>query len=126
MQIRPRGEACPARVDHDELPAPLLRLLNVRHQMNSGDRGVHSPEDDKFRFRVVLQSDAGHLSVKPLGRRSGRRRADRPRQPRRAQPREEPRVDSVVREVAVGSPVAKGKDALSLAAVDELLHPARD
>ena len=65
--------------------AALLRLAHVRDEVDARRRRVHAPEHDQLRVRVVLVDDRRHLAVERRVRRAGRRRADRPREPRRAE-----------------------------------------
>ena len=106
---RQRGRA---RVDHDQLRAALLRLADVRHEVNARRRRVHAPEDDQLRLGVVLIRDRRHLAVERHVGGAGRRRADRAREARRAEAAPQLRVDVVLREQAVRPAVRVGQDRL--------------
>ena len=82
---RPRELRRP-RVDHDELRAARSRVVDVRHEVNPGRRGIDAPEDDEFRLRIILVGDGGHLPVERHVGRARRRRAHGAREPRRSEP----------------------------------------
>ena len=120
MEVRALGEARPAWIHDHEPGALLLRLLDVRDEMDPGNGRIHAPEHDEARVRVVRIRDSGHLAVESGVGRGRRRGADRARQPRRAEPPEEPRVRRALREVAVRAAVGERQDRLPPAAAPDL------
>ena len=129
MQVRALGETRPARIHDHEPGALLLRLLDVRDEMDPGNGRVDAPEHDEARVRVVRIRDSGHLAVESGIGRGRRRGADRARQPRRAEPPEEPRIRRALREIAVRAAVGERQDRLPPAAapnLEELLRNVRE
>src|SRR6266404_6693409 len=66
---------------------------------------IRAPNDDALSGRIIFVGHTRHLAVHSIGH--GRRgsRAKRPRQTRRAQPREEITVEETVADHAIGSAV---------------------
>ncbi len=126
MEVRLLGEARPPRVDDDEPAARLLRVLDVREQMDAGDRGVDSPENDQTRVPVVGNRDPGHLAVETLRGAPRRRRADRAGEPGGAEAREESGVGRVLREISVRPAVGQRQDRLSRSAARQGRELPRD
>ncbi len=114
------------RIDDDEPGALLLRLPDVRHEVNARGRRVDAPENDEPRFRVILVGDARHLSVHRLCRGPGRRRAHRAPQTGRAEPPEQNRVQRVLREQAVRAAVGKRQDGFGAPLLSHLVQTADD
>ena len=114
------------RIDDDEPGALLLRLPDVRHEVNARGRRVDAPEDDEPRFRVVLVGDARHLSVHRLCRGARRRRAHRAPQTGRAEAPEQNRVQRVLREQAVRAAVGKRQDGFRTPLLAHLIQTTDD
>ena len=126
VQVRLLGERRRPRVDDHEAGAAALRVLHDRHEVDAGCGRVGAPDDDELRVRVVGQRDARHLPVEPGGGAPGGRRAHRAQQAGGAEPPEEPRVERLVREHAVGAAVAIRQDRLAAPALARLREAGRD
>ena len=113
MDVRQPRQRRRPRIDDDERGAALLGLAHVGHEVNAGRRGVDAPQHDQRRARIVLVDDRRHLAVERLVGRAGRRGADRPRQPRRAEPPPQLRVEVVLRQQAVRAAVRVRQDRLA-------------
>ena len=81
VQVGLAGERGPAGIDDDELGAVLLRLLDVRDDVDPRRRRIAAPDDDQPGVFVVGIGDARHLGVHRGRGGAGRRRAQRPREP---------------------------------------------
>src|SRR6185369_2970238 len=63
VEVGPFGQPRASRVDDDEPRAPVLRLEDVRHDVDARDGRVDAPEHDQARMAVVLQGDPRHRAV---------------------------------------------------------------
>ena len=88
--------------------------------------GIHAPEDDEPRVRIVDVGDAGHLAVEGLIGGAGRRGADGSRQARRPERAEERGVGRVLRQQPVRAAVAERQDRFGAPAVANRAHPLGD
>ena len=105
MDVRQPGQRRRPRIDDDERGAALLGLAHVGHEVNARGRGIDAPQHDQRRVRIILVGDRRHLAVERQVGGAGRRRADRPRQARRAEPPPQLRVEVVLRQQSVRAAV---------------------
>ena len=92
VEVGPLSQPRAPRVHDDEPRAPVLRLEDVRHDVDARDGRVDAPEHDQARMPVVLEGDARHGAVKAGDGAPRGRGADRAGQARGPQAREEPEV----------------------------------
>ena len=97
------------------LRAALLRLADVRDEVDAGRRRIDAPEHDQRGLGVVLIGDRRHLAVERHVGRAGRRRAHRARESRRAEPPPQRRVEVVLRQQAVRAAVRVRQDRFAAA-----------
>ena len=126
VEVGAAGQVRPARIDDHQRRAGLLRRLDVRYQVDAGARRVGAPHHDEPGVPVVGIGDARHLAVEGLVGGARREGADRAGQPRRSELSEQPRIDGVLGQQAVGPPVREGEDRLGAPRVANLDHPAGD
>ena len=120
------GEGCGSWVDHHQPGAAILRLSQIRNQVDAGDRRVDAPKDDQARLGIVLVGHRRHLAVERHVRGACRRRAERPCQPRRAPAPPERGIEVVLCHQSIRSAIGVGKDRLTSGGGLCCLHPIDD
>ncbi len=115
-----------ARVEHHDVGALIAGLLEERHQVDARHTGVHAPDDDHLRRRVVFVADRRHLAVEAKVGGAGWRRAHGAQQPRGAEPPEQDGIGVVLRHEAVRAAVTERQNRLCPVVLPGLAHLAGD
>ena len=110
VQVGLLGERRRPRIDDHERRAALLRLAQVRDDVNPGRRRIDAPQDDEARLGEVLIDHRRHLAVERLVGGPGGRRAHGAREARGAEAPEQRGVARVLRQQPVRPAVRVGQD----------------
>ena len=115
-----------ARIDNDQHRAGLAGFFDERYEVDARRRRIDTPQHDQLRVHVVFVGNARHLPVEPDVGGARCRRADRPRQARRAEGAPQRRVVRVLREQAVRAAVIERQDRLAARSIANLDHLVGD
>ena len=118
--------AGPPGVEEHDARAPPPGFLQVGDEVDVGVPRVGPPDEDEASVDVVRERHTREVSGHGLHHRPGGGGAHGAQQPRRAEPREEPRVHGPVADETVAAAVRVGKDGLAAPAVGHVPEALRD